>query len=107
MSGFFTSDSVSLLSTAGTPTIYNVSALLANTEYSQALSANTKQFLIQCRSGDAKMRIAFASGATTSGPYITIRAGNALFIDAVSLSGKTIYVQSNKASQTIEILEWV
>jgi len=89
---------------AGTPAIYNVSVLLANTEYSQALSSSTKKFLIRVR-GQSQLKLAFTAGQSGTN-YITIPAGTTLNCDDLSFTG-TLYFQSVKASQIVEILEWV
>lgn len=83
--------------------IYNVSAALASTEYSQALSPNTKQFLIRVR-GSGKLQLAFTSGQSGVN-YITIPAGSTYTQSEINFSG-TLYFQTNKAAQVIEILEW-
>lgn len=99
-------DSIDIeLSGAGTPTIYNVTSPgTANTEFSQALSANTKQFMIRVR-GNAKLQFSFASG-TSGSNFITIPPGSNYHAEGVDVASATIYMQANKASQTIEILEW-
>lgn len=102
-SSFSKVTSTATISGATTPAIYNVSAPTANTEVSQALSSNTKQFMIKNR-GNAKMQVAFT--ATESGSkYITVPPGSGLHCDTLDFSG-TIYFQTDKNSQTVEILEW-
>lgn len=86
-----------------TPTIYNVSAPLANTEYSQALNANTKKFTIRCRD-IATMRLAYVSGDTATN-YITIPHGCTFSDESIDFTG-TLYFRTTKAAQVIEILEW-
>lgn len=90
---------------ATNPTIYNLSMPTANTEYSQALTASTKKIMVRMRvKGSA--RFAFvASGTTTA--YITLEPGAVYFEENLDLTGATIYIQSNQAGQTAEILEWV
>lgn len=85
------------------PTIYNLDVTLANTEYSQALSANTKKISIACR-GTAKLQVAFASG--DSGVlYFTIPRGARREIDGVNFTG-AVYLQASEDAQVVEILEW-
>lgn len=91
--------------TVGTPTIYNVPASLSNTEYSQALSANTKKFTIKVR-GKADLKLAYTATESATN-YITIPAGAVMFIDGLNASGLTLYFQTTKASQIVEIQEWV
>jgi len=89
---------------AAIPKIYNLSAPVADTEVSQVLSANVKQLLIKVR-GNAKMQIAFVS--TESGTkFMTVPNGSVLSLEDLKLSSTTLYLQTNKASQIIEILEW-
>lgn len=86
------------------PKVYNVPVTLANTEYSQALSTGTKAFTIKLRDIGAKLQIAFVS--TESGTtYVTIPSGAGYTADGLDFGG-TIYFQSNKPSQVVEILEW-
>lgn len=90
-------------SSATTPTIYNVSALVAGTEYSQALSPSTKSFIIKVR-GSARLQLSFVSGQSGTN-FITVPRGAAYTQDGLNYSG-TLYFQTNEASQIIEIAEW-
>lgn len=84
-----------------TPTIYNVSIITVNTEQSQALPANTKEFLIRSRS-KGTMRVAFNSGDTST-DYLTVPAGASYEVKQF-FSSLTIYFQSNKPGDVIEIV---
>ena len=86
------------------PTIYNINVLLADTEVSQLLSDGTKQLAIRCR-GSARTQFAFVSG-DSSISFITVPQGTTYFNDNLDLTSKTIYLQCNKASQIVEVLEW-
>jgi hypothetical protein len=91
---------------ATTPTIANISVSLANTEYSYILPVGTKQFTVKDRAGDAKTRIAYIPGATTS-TFKTVDMGCTYEIKEIaSTTGLTVYFQSSKASRTIEIESW-
>lgn len=92
---------------ATTPTIYNVTMTNANTEYSQALSANTKKFLIATRDRTA-FRLAFVTGkvATPTEPYLTVAANEIYFEDLLNFTSKTIFFASASAGKSIEIMEW-
>ena len=94
---------VSPLGQPENPKVYNVSVALANTEVSQALTADTKAFTIRVR-GSANLKLAFTAteSATT---FITIPRGANYGIDGLKFNG-TLYFQTDKASQTVEILEW-
>ena len=86
-----------------TPTIYNVSAPAAGTEVSQALTAGTKAFIIRVR-GPANLQLAFVSTESSTN-FITVAKGSAYSQDGLNFSG-TLFFQTDKASQTVEILEW-
>ena len=90
---------------ADSPTIFNKSAPTANTEVSQLLSNNTKKFIIKVRSGNAKLQLAFVSTESSTN-FITVPAGAVYEDDGLDFSG-TVYFQTNKASQTVEIRCWV
>jgi hypothetical protein len=90
---------------ATTPEIYNISLLLAGTEYSQVLSDGTKKLTIRVRDGGANLRIAFVSGDTAI-KYITVKKGACYSEDNLDLDNVTVYLQSDTAGKTAEILEW-
>lgn len=87
-----------------TPNIANVVTLLANTEYQHSFPANTKKFIVQCR-GSAKLKLAFVVGNTNTN-YITLFPGNSYKEEALNVSGLSVYFQSSKAGETVEILSW-
>lgn len=85
-------------------TIYNVTMTLANTEYNQALPANTKKLTIKCR-GLYNIKLAFIlnqSGVT----YLTIPAGMAYSEDLIRPISLTLYFQCPAAAQVAEIVAW-
>jgi len=90
---------------ATTPTIFNTSVPLSNTEVSQALPANTKKIVIQVRNSAAKLQFAFASGASGTN-YISVPRGAVYSVENVLVSSLTLYFQTDKPSQTVEILTW-
>jgi hypothetical protein len=97
---------IAQLKASSTPTIYNKSVPTANTEVSQALSANTKQFIIRVRGHGSTLKLAYV--ATESGTnYITIPKGCSMEVRNVDLTSTTLYFQCDVASQTVEIQEWV
>jgi len=91
-------------SAPASPTIYNLSMPLAATEYSQALTNNTKKITIKVRGGGT-LRVAFASGDTNVN-YLTIPPGASYSESDLNLVGKTVYLQCNSAGRVAEILEW-
>jgi hypothetical protein len=92
-----------------TPTVYNVTLTTANTEYSQALPANTRGFEFQCQSS-FDVRYAFVTGkvATPTAPYMTCKAGNAYssFQLNQGASPSTLYFASPQAGVVVEITAW-
>jgi hypothetical protein len=89
---------------ATTPLIINLSVPLADTEVSQAIADGTKRISIKAR-GNGKLRLAYVSGETTTN-YLTIWPGNEEVLDIITTNGLTLYFQSSKASETIEIHTW-
>ena len=89
---------------AVSPLIHNVSAPLAATEYSQALQSKTKKVLIRCR-GNATMNVAFSNGQT-SVEWLTVPPGCNYTEELIEFTG-SIYFQTNKINQIIEIVEWL
>lgn len=96
------------ISDATTPTLYNVTMTTADTEYSQALPANTKQFEFRCR-GNYDMRFAYATGkvATPTAPYRTLSAGQTKYQNDIDLTSITLYVACSQALQVVELEVWV
>jgi hypothetical protein len=92
---------------AGTPTVYNIVMTTANTEYSQALPANTKRFTFQCQTA-FDVRFAFVAGkvATPTAPYMTLKSGAAYYEDTVDLTSKTLYVACGTAGKVLELTCW-
>ena len=86
-----------------TATIFNVSAPLAGTEYSQALPANTKGFIIRSRN-KSTLQLAYTSG-TTGTTYLTI-APSATYEDSNFYTAQTVYFQASKNAETIEIIAY-
>lgn len=93
---------------ATTPTIYNVTVASANTEESQALSNNTKQFFIKLRGRSSSLRMGFVTGApdAATGTFITIPANGFLSPAGIDFSSKTLFFETSSASQVIEIMEF-
>lgn len=93
-----------------TPTLYNVTMTLADTEYSQALPANCRRFEIQCR-GAFAVRFAFVTGkvATSVEPYVTLKAGRWYDSGPINqgASPSTVYFACGTAAQAFCILAWV
>ncbi len=87
-------------------TIANTAMATANTEYSYAIPANAKRIEFKLRSLNALLKYSFTEGASGT-TYITIPYGESEIIEDAKLGGKTLYVQSDKASQVLETKIWV
>lgn len=92
---------------ATTVTVYNISLTNANTEYSQALPANTRRLCFRSRTG-VQVRYAWSAGkvATPTAPYQTLMAGAEYAVDDVKLAAATLYLASATAGATIELECW-
>lgn len=93
---------------ATTPVIYNVTMTLANTEYSQALPANTKKIKFRCQNVGYDLRIAYEMGrvATPTAPWSLLAAGEVEVEDGLNLTSKTIYFACSTAAMVFEITCW-
>lgn len=87
-----------------TPVITNIAVPTANTEQSYAFPSDTKKFIMRAR-GNARLQIAYI--ALQSGTnYITVAPGNVYEEIDLNITSTTIYFQSSKSSETVEILSW-
>ena len=98
-------------SSAGTPTsvtnpsLSNIPIPLALTEYSFALPAGSKRFLIRSRNGGI-IHLAFATGLLST-VYLTVPKGcNYQELDLAASSSVTLYFQSNIAGDIVEVVSW-
>jgi hypothetical protein len=87
------------------PTIANVITISANTEYSYAFPSNTKKFELRAR-GNAKLQLAFILGQSGT-IFKTIFPGSTYEERGTNLIATTVYFQSTKAGETVEIISWV
>lgn len=87
--------------TTTTTVVLNKAVPIANVEISQALPTNTKNFVVRSRLG-AKIRLAFNSGETATN-YLTIMPGN-VYTNTQYYIAQTLYFQSTKAGDTLEIV---
>lgn len=85
------------------PVVYNVSVTLANTEYSQVLTGGTKAFTIKNRES-GPLKLSFSNGESGT-VYVTIPPYCSLEQDGLNFSG-SLYFQSTKPNQLVEIIEW-
>ncbi len=92
---------------ATTPVIYNVAMADADTEYSQALPANTKRFSIHLRDYTV-FRFAYETGkvAAPTEPYETIPIGHEKHEEMIEPANLTLYFASPAATKVAEIEAW-
>lgn len=87
------------------PLIINIPLPDANTEESYTFLAATKRFRIQLR-GSATLKVAFTSGDSGT-TFLTIYPGDCFEeSDLGLLAGLTLYFQSSKPAEVLEILSW-
>ena len=101
-------DSIDSKLAASTINEYAVTLTVVDTEYSQALPANTKGIEFVSRSG-YPVRYAFTTGkvATPTGVYFTLKSNCAYESPAtLNLSSKTIYFASDNAGDVVELIAW-
>lgn len=89
----------------GSPTCYNVTMTLADTEYSQALPDPCKGLLIGTQDGTA-FRLAFVTGkvATPTAPYMAIPANTHVSFDSVYWAATTVYVGCGSAAKVAQMI---
>ena len=83
-----------------TATIFNVVVGTASTEFSQALPASTKEFMLKSR-GNAEIQLSYTTGETAT-KYITISRG-AVYNDKQFYTSQTIYFELDKTG-VVEII---
>lgn len=102
--GSVTIDPTTLLGV--TPTLANISAATANTEYSYILPTNTKRFIFKAR-GLSKVQLTYTSGSSGT-TYATLSPGSVYEESGIySAAATTLYFQTSTASETLEIISWV
>ena len=89
-----------------TPTLYNITLTLADTEYSQALPAGTRSIRFMARTA-AAVRFAFVTGkvATPTAPYMTLPASSGYAQEHI-YTGATLYFASASAGTVVELEVW-
>jgi len=90
--------------TAQTPTVYNKTLTVADTEYPQALPAGTKEIRFRCRTA-FDVRFAWVTGKVAGpvAPYLTLPSGRDYASDNNKLTGLTLYLASSEAGVVVEI----
>jgi hypothetical protein len=87
-----------------TPLITNITTFIAGVEYSFAFPPNTKHFTIKARN-NGKIQLSFVSEQSGTN-FITISPGSVRWFGNILMSAQTIYFQSSKAGEVIEIESW-
>jgi hypothetical protein len=89
------------------PTLYNITLTNANTQYSQAIPENTRQFRFRCRTS-YDVRYAFATDkvATPTAPYMTLPAGADYAMGDALLGTTVLYLASAQAGVIVELECW-
>jgi len=87
-----------------TPVIYNKSVASADTEESQALTTGTKKFMIKVR-GNARLQVSFVENESGT-KFSTVPPGAVYKEEGLNLTDFTLYFQTSKATQIVEITEW-
>ena len=94
-----------ILGNKGTPDILNISATSAGTEYNFSLPSDVKAYRFRNRDG-GKIKYAFVTGETNT-KYYSVMPGNWESDDFVDRdTDLTIYFETTKPNQTIEVLYW-
>ena len=90
-----------------TPTVYNITLTVADTEYSQALPSSTREFRFRCRTL-FDVRFAWVTGkvAIPTAPYLTLPAGSDYSSDQNDLTAKSLYLASGEAGVVVELEIW-
>lgn len=89
---------------------YRITYQDAGVEISQLIPNNTKQLYVAVDDKNARLKLSFQQTGTLDNglnDYITVEYGNSYFRTGLDLNDKTLYLNSNKGSLTIEIEAWV
>jgi len=87
-----------------TPNVENFNIVLADTEYSHTFPDATKRVTIQNRD-NAVVKFCFIIGETATN-FITLFPGQIWTESGIGTTSLTIYFQSPKANQILEMLSW-
>ncbi len=94
------------LAGASNPTVANLDATTAGTEYSYALPTSCVRFTIRAR-GKSTLQLAYVSGNTGT-EYITVSRHCSYVEEGLTLGpGVVVYFQADQPNETIEIVSWV
>jgi hypothetical protein len=87
-----------------TPAVYNVTCTTAGTEYSQALAAGCKYFMIGIKSKDDTVtwELKFGTGGTSK----SFNGSETVEISNLLLASQTLYFETDKDGEIIEIIDF-
>lgn len=88
-----------------TPQIYNVTAVTAGTEYSQALNPNVRGFLIKTKEGPGTLQVAFVATESATN-YVTVGSRSSYEESGLNVASLTLYFQSDVDNTDVQIIEW-
>lgn len=98
--------SLGQITSVNSPTIVNIPAPLADTEYDFTLPDEVRRYRVRVRDGQAKTKLAFVSGESGT-VYWTIDRGSVYEDkDIDASSGITLYFQTSHDDTIIELLYW-
>lgn len=83
--------------------IFNLPLTTAGNQYSYTLQSNSKQIAFRSRS-KAVLQYTFTDGETNT-TYFSVMPGVTKCLSPLNFTGKILYVQSSKSSDTLEIEE--
>lgn len=87
------------------PSILNVTLTIADTDYPVVIPASIKRYSLKVRNGSSRLKLAFTP--INSNPYLTIERGTTYTEDFIKrTTALTIYLQSNKDNQVLELIYW-
>lgn len=86
-----------------TPGINNIAIVAANVEQSIVLPANVKGFVLRAR-GNSRLQVGFAVGESSTNFFTIPRGAN--YKDTNTYTSLTLYVQSNIAGDTLELITY-
>lgn len=87
-----------------TMNVHNVTCTTAGTEYSQALTANTKKFTIGIQSKSPDVTWVLKDG--TGGTEFSLNGAETYTVDNVYLSSLTLYFETDTNGEVMQIIDW-
>jgi len=97
----FLASSIQTQQTTTSVQIFNIPLGIVNTEQSQVLPNDTKEFIIKSRN-NALIKLSYVMGESGI-KYITIK-GNAVYTDTNLYQTQTLYFQSPQTGDVVEIV---